>query len=1757
MAYPSPRHIQFRRGNTAAVSNYVGYVGEITVNIDDWTIRVSDGVTPGGHTATVNTASIIDSITDGNITFANLIPKANSVYSLGSITSQWKHLFVSNNTIYIGGTAISVVDGNLTVGNNTIVNTAAYTQTMGYTNYSNVNLASYLGGSVTIGGNLTVQGNLFLTGNTTLVSTNNLIINDNIIYIANANPGSSLDIGLVGHFTSTAYQHTGLVRQATSNQWQLFSNVIAEPGATIDFTNAIYDDIRVGNITSPTITGINANVTAANVGIKGYIDLANTIQSGQVGAANLAITSANVGMKGYVDLANTIQSAQLTAANTAWQANSYQQQALIGNLQASAYSNVNVAAYLSTQGIGGGNYSNVNVAAYLTTNSYLTSNLANLTNYAYASNVTTANTGIKGYVDLANTIQSAQVGAANLAITAANVGMLGYVNSQSFYSNAKVATYLQVGNISNVSVAGNVTASYFVGNGALLTGIAASSNYSNVQVAQYLQVGNIANISVAGNVTATYFVGNGALLTGIVSSAGTTYSNTNVIAYLAGSITTGAIALNASGGMTTNQTTFPLVNATATTINFGGAATTLNMGAATVAVSVGSGAGNITAGNITATSLATTGTGGNISGVGAVVSSANLTLQAGVYTSIFDNQGNVTVPRLFTAGNIQTAGYLFGNGAFLTGIVSSGGGNYSNVDVRNFLKTGDGASRLIQGYYANIDLGATAQLFSFGATAKSYFGHDGTLGNTSINYIRADNGDVRISTNNAAKTWTFDNTGLLTFAGTLTNGATFDGNDFTAAPNSFVEFAGYTGNTYVGLDNDSVFIQTNWNTAGKQWTFATDGTTLFPNQAIDGGTAPIELKSRSWSQLTYNNSDMNQQPNKNHSTTFYVECGDALLEIFRWDSGNVMQHRQWTFSSDGSLSLPDTGSITFPDNTVQTTAYTGAGSSYSNVQVATYLPTYSGNIANIRLGVAGVLTFADGTTQTTAGVGGGTNYSNSNVASYLISSNATFIGNTGNVSSVYPLQSNITQVFIGPQTALASGNANVTTTSWLLNNLYFNSVGNLVVRNTQTGYSYMHMGGAAGIMLGGLTSAATANANVGVLAPWATISSTGVTTTGTTTTNGITTTAALAVNSALGITSNQATQLIFNQTVTTITMGTGAATTINLGTTAAPTSNVFVGGTLGTNVYGLTLRANGQFNLVTSLNSSGGYGTATYTGIPVTGGSGNGMIISMTGVASGYLSTASITNPGTGYRSGDAITIPAGNPVGSLGGSFVLQNYHATRSNIGTGIWQLGIDGNLTLAGNVIFPSNSYIFGDFSNATVNSRTVFAPSAANASPGIYAVPSGTATGASWQAANSGNLTAASKILIATNGSTDVQLVSGINGSGTYLPLSFYNNGAAQMQLTVSGNLEMTTNNDIITSGVSGYFIGNSRGTTAEYTGQLTAANVKLSPSGNIQFADGTAQTSAYSNVNLVANLRVSSVIVSNLTVLGALSTTLNIGNSFVSLSTDNIGNANDIGFYGQYNAGQGNVYTGLAYTASDGMYRLFSNLTPEPSTTINTGSLRYSNIQVGNILAANVTVNTVIASNVYVNGGVSFSGIANVNMLNASGNLSVAGNSALYGNTTHGTVGAVSGAYHTFVGNITQVTSGGAVGINTTGNISASVANFGSGNVGGFAIGYRDMPQITAANLTLIAGDAGKHYYATNTSPTTLTIPLNSSVAFALGTVITVVNQGTGNITISRGTATLYFSGNSTNASRTITSYGVGTLLKVATDTWFINGNGVV
>lgn len=126
---------------------------------------------------------------------------------------------------------------------------------------------------------------------------------------------------------------------------------------------------------------------------------------------------------------------------------------------------------------------------------------------------------------------------------------------------------------------------------------------------------------------------------------------------------------------------------------------------------------------------------------------------------------------------------------------------------------------------------------------------------------------------------------------------------------------------------------------------------------------------------------------------------------------------------------------------------------------------------------------------------------------------------------------------------------------------------------------------------------------------------------------------------------------------------------------------------------------------------------------------------------------------------------------------------------------------------------------------------------------------------------------------------------------------------------------------------------------------------------------------------------------------------------------------------------------------------------------------------------------------------------------------------------------------------------------TARGLSIDIANSPAG--GGTAIGYRDIPQVPAGNVTLGATDAGKHYYSTTAGNLTLTIPLNSSVAFATGTAVSIVVQAAGNILVNAVSGvTLYMAGNSTAANRVVGGYGIATLMKVGTNTWFINGTGV-
>lgn len=93
----------------------------------------------------------------------------------------------------------------------------------------------------------------------------------------------------------------------------------------------------------------------------------------------------------------------------------------------------------------------------------------------------------------------------------------------------------------------------------------------------------------------------------------------------------------------------------------------------------------------------------------------------------------------------------------------------------------------------------------------------------------------------------------------------------------------------------------------------------------------------------------------------------------------------------------------------------------------------------------------------------------------------------------------------------------------------------------------------------------------------------------------------------------------------------------------------------------------------------------------------------------------------------------------------------------------------------------------------------------------------------------------------------------------------------------------------------------------------------------------------------------------------------------------------------------------------------------------------------------------------------------------------------------------------------------------------------------------------SVSYTLALTDRGK---SIDTSAS-VTVPLNSTVAFPIGTVITITNTSAAAITLTQTAGvTLRQAGTANTGNRTLAAYGMATLRKVATDTWFISGAGL-
>jgi hypothetical protein len=227
-----------------------------------------------------------------------------------------------------------------------------------------------------------------------------------------------------------------------------------------------------------------------------------------------------------------------------------------------------------------------------------------------------------------------------------------------------------------------------------------------------------------------------------------------------------------------------------------------------------------------------------------------------------------------------------------------------------------------------------------------------------------------------------------------------------------------------------------------------------------------------------------------------------------------------------------------------------------------------------------------------------------------------------------------------------------------------------------------------------------------------------------------------------------------------------------------------------------------------------------------------------------------------------------------------------------------------------------------------------------------------------------------------------------------------------------------------------------------------------------------------------------------------------------------------------------------------------------------------NITGGNLNAAGLSLSGNVVSALNVTPNIAGGNITTPGLISATGNITGSNLNAAGLSLSSNVVSALNVTPNIAGGNITTPglisATGNITGGNlTTGALTSTASLSVTGNTAtittaNYSIGYLNIPQVSlAANAIAALTDSGKHFYSTTAGNLQITIPDNANVAFPVGTALSLVVQAAGNVlVVTQAGTTLYFAGNSTAGNRVVSTYGMATIMKVATNTWFINGTGV-
>ena len=1176
----------------------------------------------------------------GNVTTGNILPGANVTYNLGSPTQQWKSLYISGNTIYIGTTSISTNGNDLFFGNNAIV--VANTPVTGdIVTTGNVIAGSFTGEA----GNLSNINGANVNGT---VATANIATTAYNVSGANVS-GTVANASVAGTVTNNAQPNITSVGTLTSLN---VTGIISATGNIISNSNILSNGIisTTGNVIGNYFIG-NGSQLSGIASSYGNSNVASYLPT-YTGNLNPNNISAAGNIRGSYILGNG---------------------AFLTGLPAS-YSNTNVASYLA---IYTGNISAGNISV----TSNISGNILNIVDISVSGNTIANTISTTGNITAPYFIGSV-IGniSGNLVAPGANTQILynnnGTVNASAgltfdFNANSLVSTGTVTG--SNfltggiVSAAGNITGNYYRGNGFNLNGINAANIVGNVAIANYAQTAgtantvttnaqpNITSVGTLTSLTVTANTNTGNLLTtGIVSATGNIstagYFLGNFQGNISGNITvpgsnTQLLYNNngnagASAGFTFNSATNAVIaTGTVTGSNFltGGFISAAGNIIANYYIGNGATLSNISGSNVTgAVANATYATSADTSGTVTTNAQPNIT-SVGILSSL-SVSGTATPGNLITAGivsatgNISTAGYFLGNfQGNISGNITVPGAN------TQLLYNNNGNAGASAGLTFNA---GTNALVSTGTISGSNFltaGYFSAAGNVYANeFIGAGNALSNVQGANVSGT-VANATYALSAGSAVGSAATVTTN---AQPNitsvGTLTSLTVTANTNTGnlLTTGIVSATGNISTAG--YFLGNFQGNISGNITVPGANT----------QVIYNN---NGQANASAGFTFNAGT-NALAVTGNTTSGNLLS--TGTISAAGNIlggninATTHTGTTVSVSGNVIASQFIGSGNTLSNIQGA----NISGVVANAT--VAATVTSNAQPNITSVGV----------LTSLSVTGNIT----TGNLST--------------------SGNV---TANLFVGTFQGNITGNLTVPGSNTQVIY-NANGNAGASSGFIFNAATnaisvaGNATLGNVLTAGIVSSTGNAIHGNILTGGVVSATGnitgnyILGNGALltGITASGSGSNISNGT-SNITV-TGANANITVGVSG--TGNVVVFAPTGEYVTGL-ISATGNV-YAAGLVSTGGAGSISGTGNIYGGNLISAGTITATGNIAGnyFVGNGSLL---TGISAGSGNSISNGTSNVSIASSSnvtiaVTGNTVATFAS--TGIYSLGL---ISATGNV------------------------------------------------------------------------------------------------------------------------------------------------------------------------------------------------------------------------------------------------------------------------------------------------------------------------------------------------------------------------------------------------------------------------------------------------------------------------------------------